>query len=66
MRIADGSFSNFGLLSTKPGKTNGVLVEGDFALYVTSSFLNVCEISRSLKKFFPNRDKIEDEKNLHC
>jgi hypothetical protein len=39
MRIADGSFSNFGLPSTKPGKTNGVLVSGGFATSVTYSFL---------------------------
>jgi hypothetical protein len=65
MRVTVGSFSNFGLPSTKPGKTNGVLVEGDFVLRLRTVFSNVCEISRSLKKFFPNRDKIEDEKNLH-
>jgi hypothetical protein len=39
MRVTDGSFSNFGLPSTKSGKTNGVLVEGDFETSVTYSFL---------------------------
>jgi hypothetical protein len=45
-------FLNFGLPSTKSGKTNGVLVEGDFATLVTSSFLDVCEISTITKKIF--------------
>jgi hypothetical protein len=39
MRVTVGSFSNFGLPSTKPGKTNGVLVSGGFATSVTYSFL---------------------------
>jgi hypothetical protein len=38
MRVAVGSFSYFGLPSTKSGKTNGVLLEGDFETLVTSSF----------------------------
>jgi hypothetical protein len=46
------TFLNFGLLSTKSGKTKGVLVEGDFATFDTTSFLNVCEISTISKKIF--------------
>jgi hypothetical protein len=65
MRVADGSFSNFGLPSTKSGKTNGVLVEGDFARRLRTVFSTFAKFLRLLKKFFSNRDKIEDAKNLH-
>jgi hypothetical protein len=52
MRIADCSFSNFGLPSTKSGKTNGVLVEGDFETSVTYSFLERLRNYPITKKIF--------------
>jgi hypothetical protein len=58
-------FLNFGLPSTKSGKTNGVLVEGDFARRLRTVFSSFAKFLRLLKKFFSNRDKIEDAKNLH-
>jgi hypothetical protein len=52
MRVAVGSFSNFGLPSTKSGKTNGVLVEGDFETSVTYSFLERLRNYPITKKIF--------------
>jgi hypothetical protein len=65
MRVADGYFSIFGLPSTKSGKTNGVLVEGDFARRLRTDFSTFAKFLRLLKKFFSNRYKIEYAKNLH-
>jgi hypothetical protein len=45
-------FLNFGLPSTKSGKTNGVLVEGDFETSVTSSFLERLRNYPITKKIF--------------
>jgi hypothetical protein len=39
-------FLNFGLPSTKSGKTNGVLVEGDFATFGNDQF------SKRLRNFY--------------
>jgi hypothetical protein len=45
-------FLNFGLPSTKSGKTNGVLVDGDFETSVTSSFLERLRNYPITKKIF--------------
>jgi hypothetical protein len=47
-----GPFLNFGLPSTKSGKTNGVLVEGDFETSVTYSFLERLRNLSITKKIF--------------
>jgi hypothetical protein len=52
VRVSVGSFSNFGLPSTKSGKTNGVLVEGDFATSFTYSFLERLRNYPITKKIF--------------
>jgi hypothetical protein len=58
-------FVNIGLTSTKSGKTNGVLVEGDFDRRLRPVLSSFAKFIRLLKKFFSIRDKIEDAKNLH-
>jgi hypothetical protein len=58
-------FLKIGMPSTKSGKTNGVLVEGDIARRLRTVFSTFAKILRLLKKIFSNLDKIEDAKNLH-
>jgi hypothetical protein len=55
----------FCLPSTNSCKTNWVLVEGDFARRLRTVLSTLAKVLRLLKKFFSNRDKIEDAKNLH-